>query len=222
MTTDRSAAADPQRVRSRRGAHRADTSVVKGLEKLTCIRLAEVLTQKGAVPGQILTDALYAQDRHGEPFIEVLLSTGHVSEWDLAKTVVEQFQVPFLMAGSCAIDPQLKQSFPKEAMLRHQIVPIDRFDNVVTVAMPILSPFEVLRDVARESGLALFPYVGLLSENRKVLAEMFPEFNDFQKQLAKERQQARHKRASESKSESGWADIFDVGDAQVRDSLRRR
>ncbi len=195
---------------------------MKGLEKLTSIRLAEVLTQKGAVPSEVLTEALYAQDRHDEPFVEVLLGTGHVSEWDLAKTVVEQFQVPFLMAGSYSIDEQVKTAIPKEILFRYQIVPLDRFDKLMTIAMPILSPFEVLRGIGKKTGYELFPYVGLVSENRKVLGDLFPDFEEFRKRLQKERETKRIQRASQSREEADWMDIFDSADAQVRDGLKRR
>jgi len=57
---------------------------VKGLEKLTAIRLAEVLTQKGAMATEAITDALYTQDKHGDPFVQLLIGGGHITEWDLA------------------------------------------------------------------------------------------------------------------------------------------
>lgn len=195
---------------------------MKGLEKLTCIRLAEVLTQKGAVPNDVITDALYAQERYGEAFVECLVTGGHVTEWDLAKLIVEHFQLPFLMASSYDVSEKAKTKFPREVLFRLRIVPIDVFDNVVTIAMPILTPYESLAKLKKEHAVHLFPYVGLISENRKVLGELFDDFADFLKQEERERERVASKVAAKGGQKAGnWMSIFDDGDAQVRDSLSR-
>jgi hypothetical protein len=199
---------------------------VKGLEKLTSIRLAEALTQRDAIPNDVITDALYAQDRHGESFVEVLIATGHITEWDLAKMVVEQFQVPFLMSGAYDIGDEAKNAVPKQLLFETLAVPLDRFENVLTIAMPILTPVEALARIRKESKCEVFPYVGLVSENKKVLAKLFPEFADWMKETEKRREQQRLARAKDEpeggRGAGNWTSIFDSGDAQVRDGLRRR
>ena len=89
---------------------------MKGLEKLTSIRLAEVLSQKGSIPTDKITDALYAQDKHGEPIAESLVAAGHITEWDLAKVVVESFQLPFITAGSCDIQKEAREKLPEDVI----------------------------------------------------------------------------------------------------------
>src|SRR5262249_4008747 len=121
---------------------KADNREVKGLEKLTSIRLAEVLSQKGTIPTEKITDALYAQDKHGEPFAEALVTAGHITEWDLAKVVVENFQLPFLMASNYDIQKEAASRLPEETIFETQIVPLDVCGNLVTVVMPIMTPYE--------------------------------------------------------------------------------
>jgi hypothetical protein len=179
---------------------------VKGLEKLTSIRLAEALTQRDAIPNDVITDALYAQDRHGESFVEVLVATGHITEWDLAKT------------------DDVRDLIDKELLFEHCIVPIDRFENILTLAMPILTPTEVLSKIRRQTGCEIYPYVGLVSENKNVLTKLFPEFAEWLKESEKRREHARVQRADAEPKESNddWTSIFDSGDAQVRHGLRPR
>ncbi len=203
---------------------------MKGLDKLTSIRLAEALTQKDAVPNEVITDALYAQDRHGESFVESLVGSGNITEWDLAKLVVEQFQVPFLMAGNYDVGDEAKTSIPKELLFKHLIVPLDRFGDILTLAMPILAPFEVLMALRKQTGCDVFPYVGLISENKRVLGEMFSDFFEWTKEEEKRREAARTKRGPQGSrgaggseaakgAEADWMNIFDVADAEVRHSL---
>ncbi len=194
---------------------------MKGLEKLTPIRLAEVLTQKGLVPNEVITDALYAQDRHGEAFAEVLVSTGQISEWDLAKVVVEQFQIPFLMSSVYDINKKAIESLPRELLFRHLIVPLDRFDRILTVVIPILTPFEVLMRINKEANCEVYPYIGLISENRKVLSGLYPDFKVWREEQEKMRDASRKQRAERSGDPAGdWMNMFDSADQKVRSSLR--
>ena len=89
---------------------------MKGIEKITSVRLAEILTERGAVSSEIITDALYTQDRNSEPFAQVLLNGGHITEWDLAKIVTENFNLPFLMPGNYQISEVAKHRLPKDVL----------------------------------------------------------------------------------------------------------
>lgn len=196
---------------------------MKGLEKLTSIRLAEVLTQRGTVETDAITDALYAQDRQGEIFVDVLVESGQISEWDLAKIVVEHFQLPFITASSVEASDELKERFPKELLFRNKVVPLTLFEDVATVALPILAPFDVLIKLQEAAGVEIYPYVGLTSENNRVLGEMFSDYNEWQKEEVGRREA----RARQSKSggdgrggdPGNWMDLFDSGDANVRNTL---
>jgi hypothetical protein len=188
---------------------------VKGLEKLTSIRLAEVLSQKSVVPTDAITDALYTQDQFGEAFVDVLVASGHITEWDLAKVVVEHFQLPFVMPSNYDITPEVKKRLPENLLFKHLLVPLDSFDQGLAVVMPILSPFEVLDNVQRTQGVVLFPYVGLISENKKVLQELFPRFKEWQ--AKQESLRARRRQLMPSADNRNWMNIFDTADRAVRD-----
>jgi hypothetical protein len=193
---------------------------VKGLEKLTCVRLAEVISQKNVVAAEIITDALYAQDKYGDPFVQTLVTGGHVTEWDLAKLVAENFQLPFLMASSYAISDEAKKRVPEKFLFEHLLVPLDVFDDVVCVVMPILSPYEVMGKIQRELRCEVFPYVGLISENKKVLGDMFASFKQWHEHDQKRREQAATKRANTKDQKKGdWMSIFDAGDQAIHDTL---
>ncbi len=195
---------------------------MKGLDKLTYIRLAEVLTQRGAVNAEAITEALYAQDKTGESFVDVLISGGHTTEWDLAKVVVEHFQLPFIMPSSYDVADDAKSAIPQELLFRHLLVPLDRFEDVLTIVMPILTPFEVIDKLQKAHKVDVFPYVGLVTENRKVIGELFPEYAAWKKQDEEARAKGAGKQRKPGKAAGDWMNIFDVGDAAVRDTLGGR
>ena len=192
---------------------------MKGLEKLTSIRLAEVLTHKGAVPTDVITDALYTQDRHGESFVDLLVSGGNITEWDLSKMVVENFQLPFIMAGNYEISEEARDAIPKEILFENLIVPMDKLGEIMTVIMPILTPFEVLSKIQKEAKVEVFPYVGLISENKRVLGELFKDFAEWDKKHQAALEAKSRDASNDSSSDGDWANIFDAGDAMVRSSI---
>ena len=196
-----------------------DPRDVKGLEKLTCVRLAEVISQKNTISSEVITEALYAQDKHGDAFVQTLVTGGHITEWDLAKLVAENFQLPFLMASSYAISEEAKKRVPETMLFENLIVPIDVFDDVLCVAMPILSTYDQLNKLQRDLKCEIFPYVGLISENKKVLASLFPNFKTWFEQEQKRRENAATKRANTKDKGGDWMSIFDAGDAAIQDNL---
>ncbi len=196
---------------------------MKGIEKLTSIRLAEVLSQKGVVPPETITDALYIQDKQGDPFVEVLVTAGHLAEWDLARVVVENFQLPFILAGNYDIPDDAKERIPQEDLFDAMMVPMDLFGDTLTVSMPVLNTAKQLLTIQKKHKVKLYPYVGLISENRKVLGELFPDFKAWHAQRAeqKKKEMAKQQAAPAKKEDgAGWTDLFDSADAAVRSSLK--
>ena len=201
---------------------------MKGLEKLTSMRLAEVLTQKSIVPVETITDALYMQDRVGESFVEVMIDSGHIAEWDLARVVVESFQLPFLLAGSYSLSDEAKALIPEERLFENLLVPLDIIDDVLVVSMPVLTTSERLISLESNFGVKVFPYVGLISENKKVFQDEFPAFKEWHKNFEVEKDKrlkameaAPTAPEPEQDEGGGWTNLFDSGDQAVRDSIQK-
>ena len=195
---------------------------MKGIEKITSVRLAEILTERGAVSSEVITDALYTQDRDSEPFAQVLLNGGHITEWDLAKVVTENFNLPFLMPGNYQISEVAKHRLPKEVLFQHTMVPLDTFGDIVTVVMPVMLSFDDIARIQKDHRCDLFPYVGLLSENRKSLSSLFPDYSEWLKERSDRQKSAAGEVASSPRgtSDSDWMSIFDAGDEAIQRSRR--
>ncbi len=183
---------------------------MRGLERITTVRLAEVISESGLVPTEQITEALYQQDATGITFVEHLIETGAASEWDCARQVVNHFQLPFLTAGNVEIDEEAVKCLPEDFLFEHNLLPFARIGQVLNLMMPVFTPHKVLAEAAERSGLEVFPFVGLGSENRKHLFQLFPDH-------PKERPV---KKAKAKKDEdSSWESIFDLGDQMVHKEL---
>lgn len=197
---------------------------VKGIEKITSVRLAEILTERAVISSEVITDALYAQDRHGDPFVQVLVSGGHITEWDLAKLVTENFNLPFLLASNYQLSDAAKARLPKEVLWKHMIVPLDVFDDIVCVSMPVMLTFDEINKIQKDHNCELFPYVGLITENKKVLTDIWKDYPLWleQEQKRKEAEAAKRAQAPPSKSGGDWMSIFDAGDQATKDIGRKK
>lgn len=203
---------------------------MKGIEKITSVRLAEILTERGAVSNEVITDALYSQDRLGEPFVQALVAGGHITEWDLAKVVTEHFNLPFLMAGNYSISEDAKKRLPKDLLFKNTLVPLDVFGDIVCVAMPVMLAFDELQRIQKEHSCELFPYVGLISENKKVLSDQFKDYKEWLDLDAHRREEEAKKRAAAAPAGGGagkgpdadWMSIFDAGDAAIAESRTKK
>lgn len=196
---------------------------MKGIEKITSVRLAEVLTERDIVSSEVITDALYSQDKDGQPFVQILVEGGHITEWDLAKLVTENFNLPFLMAGNYQISEEARDRLPKQTLFEHTIVPLDAFGDIVTVAMPVMLSFEAIAKIQKESDCDLFPYVGLITENKKVLSDMYKDYPQWLEQQTRRRAEAQSAReaAPAAGGDSDWMSIFDAGDEAIQQSKKR-
>lgn len=197
---------------------------VKGIEKITSVRLAEILTDRDVVSSEVITDALYAQDKDGEPFVQVLVNSGHITEWDLAKLVTENFNLPFLMAGNYQISEEAQKRLPKETLFEHTIVPLDAFGDIVTVAMPVMLSYDELAKIQKDHNCDLFPYVGLITENKKVLSDLhkdYPKWLDEQAKKKAAAASAAQSTAPKGGGDSDWMSIFDAGDEAIQQSKKR-
>lgn len=196
---------------------------MKGIEKLTSVRLAEILTERAVVSSEVITDALYAQDKNGEAFAQILVTGGHITEWDLAKLVTEHFNLPFLMAANYQISEEAKKRLPKEVLFQHTIVPLDVFGEIVCIAMPVMISFDDMAKIQREHNCDLFPYVGLISENKKVLTDMHKDYPMWLEAEQKRREEALRKRntGGPKANDGDWMSIFDAGDMATKDQVAK-
>ncbi len=189
---------------------------MKGLERITTVRLAEILSQSGGIPTDMITNSLYEQDQTGLLFVEILIESGEVAEWDIAKTVVRHFQLPFIMSANLDVEPAAVKTLPEDFLFQHRLLPFDINGNVLSISMPILVPYKVLNEAQTLSELIIFPVVGLASDNAKLLHQLFP---DHPKEERRTEAKGLIEKAPGTEDGSSWENIFDMGDEQVLKDL---
>ena len=145
---------------------------MKRLEKLTRKKLGEILVSEGLVTKSQLSDAEMEQRRTQQSLGTILVESSYLDEWDLAKIVASQYQLPFIQLGNISLGKEVGELFPLDSRVRHRFMPMESFGRVVTLAVAELPDLEFLESVEEETGLLPYLYVVLLSDIRSAFQKL--------------------------------------------------
>ena len=173
---------------------------VKHHQRLDDGRLAEVLHERGLANVDDIRELLQQSRDGGMPFCEALVTTNLVPDWDLSRIVSETFSLPFLPIDMVEPNAKLRTELDIKLFRQHQVIPLDRFGQVLTVIMPGLVQAAVLAQLAAASDLMIMPVVGTVETNRRWILENFGN-------------------NKEADIEGGWSNLFDQADAAVTAAL---
>jgi hypothetical protein len=113
------------------------------------VRLGDLMVSKGFITVEQLSDALVESRERGELVGRVLLRRRWVFEDELARTLAEQWQLPYVRLASVGVDSQVMQLLPAEVGARYAAVPVRFVDQSVQVAFADPSDPEAL-DAVRQ------------------------------------------------------------------------
>jgi hypothetical protein len=185
---------------------------VKPIHRLDYTRLAEVLAERGLCDPAALREALKLSG-HGNPsFPETLVNANLVGDWELCRVVCEIYNLAFLPLDLCVPDPQALEGIDLAYLCQYALVPLGRFGNVLTVAMPGMVSADVLgRIPVKDQNLVVVPLVGSIQGNRRWI-----ELN-LESKLHAQLKTIRGGAAEQDPE--AWGSLFDEGDAAVFDVL---
>ena len=146
-----------------------------------------------------IQELLQASNGGGQSFPEAIVTANLVADWDLSRVVCEVFHLPFLPVDQANPDKDLLEMFHPSLLHSTGLVPISKYGNVLTIAMPGLVAADTLALLSAETDMVLLPLVGTVNGNRKWLTE-----NCAMKKVTED---------------AGWGNLFDEGDKAVQDTL---
>ncbi len=175
------------------------TRPVKFTQRLDYGRLAEALTERDMVALASIQELLKASNEGGQPFPEALVESNLIPDWDLSRVVCDVFHLPFLPLEQAKPDKELLPLFNKAFLQASALVPVSRYGNVLTIAMPAIVQADTLALLSAETDMFLLPIVSTVSSNRKWLEEHCP--------------------VQKFAEDNSWGNLFDEGDQAVQETL---
>jgi type IV pilus assembly protein PilB len=143
------------------------------ITRMTRKRLGELLRDEDLISEEQIQEALASQRKTGELLGEVLVRLGYVTEYDIAKTIVTQFGLPYLAVKQYFISDEAMKLFPERLMRQYQFIPLDKIGNVIAIAVGGLLNFDVLSELENSSGAHIQVFVSTWSEIKKTIEDSF-------------------------------------------------
>ncbi len=145
---------------------------MKHLEKLNRKKLGEILVDEGLISNTQLEDAKRYREKTGEPLGYILVDCSYLPEEDLARTVAQQYQLPYVELTTVPANKDLEELIPMRDVVTQRLLPIERFGSVVSIAVAEMPDLAVLNDLRQRTGLMPFLYVAMLSEIDRHISAM--------------------------------------------------
>ena len=141
------------------------------IKRMTNKKLGELLVEEKLLSEEQVQEALKEQAKAGGLLGEVLVKLGYLTEYDIAKCISLQFNLPFLHVSCYQLQHDLVHSLPLDMQYKHQFVVLDRIGDVITIAIGGLLNENVFNDITTLTGTELQVFVSTNSDIMQALDE---------------------------------------------------
>ena len=191
-------------------------------------QVGRILADMGAIaPAQI---DLVLEKQHGgdKRFGAVGVEAGMFSEAELAQALAIQFQYDFIDLSEVILDTELLANLPGDVPIQHNLVPLEKVDDVLVVAISDPTNISVLDRLEIQLGLLLQPKIAAKSQIEKLIERgagsqrvLREASEDFKLQLIKETDSG-DEVLSLDKLTADTSPIIRLIDSTLFDALKKR
>jgi type IV-A pilus assembly ATPase PilB len=140
--------------------------------------LAEILLAEKLITREALEKALKEEKIKGEPLSEILTREGIVSPEDFCKALSLQFNLRVVKPSAINVDEKFIAQIPESVVRRHNIFPIEKKDNCLTVAISGPASLPVLDSLRVLLGYEIEPVLAIKEEIRKAIDNYYGPASD--------------------------------------------
>lgn len=141
------------------------------IAKITKKRLGEILVAEGLVTNEQVQEALQEQQKTGLLLGETLVKLGYVTEIDIAGALSAEFGLPYFEATNYAVTKDVFNLLPLDFMNKNQLVPLDKIDNIITIAVAGPLSAKVFEELERITSCESYLFVTTASQVHKVIQQ---------------------------------------------------
>ena len=136
--------AEPWATSLRRRKKPMVSAVMVHYERVKRKRLGDFLMDEGLVTKDGMIAALHEQQVSNNLLSNVLLESQNVSEFELARAIVDHQQVPYLDLGDYNLHKDLVKQFDAEFLNAVRVVPIENFGGRIAFAVQEVPSLEIV------------------------------------------------------------------------------
>jgi len=161
--------------------------------------LRDVLVGQGVLSPEQADELAESAYEENESFGHAIVDAGHLSSWELARTVASHYQMPVIPLRGYDYDETLCAGMSMAALYQYQVLPVGRFGkswSFAVVEPPSRECISALREIF---GNAIFFFVG----EAEIVKELVGE----------------HIKVVDAAGDKNWQSLFDAADAQIHDEI---
>src|SRR5262249_20432987 len=128
-------------------------SSLSHIEKLSRVRLEDLLVEEGLLDRARVEEAQAEQERSGSGLGQVLVAKEILTDYDLAKLVTIHYALPYLDVSGFSTRREMLALLPVDFCKRHGILPLDQFGSVISLAVAEMPAPEVIDEIVRVTDL---------------------------------------------------------------------
>ncbi len=136
-------------------------------------RIGELLFEASLISRKQLATALEAQKKHGGKLVETLIKLDYLDDETFATFLARQPGIASIDLSSFEIPRELTEIIPKKYALEHEVVPIDRLGNVLTLGMVCPLDSRTVLELQATTGLTIRPVLCAPEDLRHVVEKSY-------------------------------------------------
>jgi len=140
-------------------------------------KLGELLVEHGFLQEKQLEEGLVLQKEKGGLLGKILVELGHVTEDQVVQVVTMQYGFPYLPLKSYLIDPKVIELVPTQVARQYSLIPLDRIEDTLTVAMADPMNTHAIEDLELLSGCSIQVFVSTLSDVAEAIQKYYGSSN---------------------------------------------
>ncbi len=139
------------------------------------LRIGELLIEAGLINPKQLQDALNTQAKQGGKVAEILISLGHIDAPTFLRFLQKASRTPSIHIDNYEITQETLSLVPREFALKHEVLPIDRLANLLTLAMACPLDSKAIEELERTTGLKTRPILCSADDVRAAINRYYRE-----------------------------------------------
>ena len=120
-------------------------------------KIADTILKNNIIEKDKVEKLLKESEDTGKQFIEVLASSGYISEKDFFIILAKDLGLPVISLAKINIPKEIISLLPREYALKYKIVPIGKVGNSLTVSFPLPPDVVLIDDLERITNCEIAP-----------------------------------------------------------------
>jgi type IV pilus assembly protein PilB len=138
-------------------------------------RLGQILVEQGAITEELLEEALEEHASSGKKLSDILIDSKAVTFEQVTEATAQQHGLPYLRLSEYEIDPEITGSISEELARKYRIIPVDRTNNTLTVALSDPANIFLLDDIKLRTKMEIVPLISLQEDIEAAIEKYYGE-----------------------------------------------